>query len=140
MGVKGAVHEIAIAVREREQEIVLALLNRTLVRTEWGPGSPGNKAMTTPESNQTGDLEARVMTAVEASTTDFRTVQGLARDLNVSETAVREALVRLGDKVRRPVGADEEYADWVRASALPRTRQERWWGFRAVAGHTGPGS
>jgi hypothetical protein len=134
----GAVHEIAAAVHEREQQVVLALLNRNLAGLGPRPEAPDKEGMT-PETTKPGDLESRVMQAIESSMTDFRTVQGLARDLNVSETAIREALRHLGDKVRRPVGAEEEYADWVRSSALPRTRQERWWSFRALAGHTGPG-
>jgi hypothetical protein len=113
----------------------LWLLNRTLVDDQAATYAADNECMTTPETSGRAELASRLMQAIDASATDFRTPQGLARELGVSESAVRATLDDLGARVRRPIGGGEKYRDWYRSSARPLTWRERWWELRALAGY-----
>ncbi|PRY17621.1 hypothetical protein [Pseudosporangium ferrugineum] len=134
----GVLEKVA-ASYHREQQALLALLNLSIPATHPATESADIKGVTTQGDSGNDDLAVRVMNAIEDSKWDFRTPEGLAEELEVAEDEVRAALERLGDRVRRPIGATEEYRDWYRSSAKPRTRKERWWLFRALAGHTSPG-
>jgi hypothetical protein len=139
MSVRSAVRDKVTALHEREQQILLVLLNWNIPATHSETVAAEDEGMTIPEASGTEHLASRVMQAIDASKSDFRTPQSLAEELGVSEDSVIDALGRLGDEVRRPIGAGEQYQDWYRSSSKPRTRGESWWLFRALAGHTGPG-
>lgn len=82
------------------------------------------------------DLSALVYKALDASTTDFRLRDSLAREFNVDSADVDAAIKLLGDKVRRPVSSDGRYDDWYRLTARGLTKRERWRRFRALVGKT----
>ncbi|EFQ84694.1 hypothetical protein HMPREF0063_10035 [Aeromicrobium marinum DSM 15272] len=70
-------------------------------------------------------LEDRLERALAASDTDWRTVDSLAGELGVSAAATREAIRRMGSKVRRPARTKKSEEDWYRLSSRGLTWQER---------------
>jgi hypothetical protein len=84
-------------------------------------------------------VQGRVLEAITSSSYDFRTPASIATELKLGEDEVRDALESLGDQVRRPVGGGDQYTDWYRATSRGLTWRERWWLFRAGAGHIAPG-
>lgn len=71
-----------------------------------------------------------------STTSDFRTIESMARQLGRSTTEVRVALGLLGGEVRRPLGRDPRHATWYRLASRGLTRSERWLRFRAIASRT----
>lgn len=82
------------------------------------------------------DLGNRLVKALDASTTDFRTIASLADELGVAQDAVQHELNRLGDKVRRPLGQESRYPTWYRLASRGPTRQERMGRLKAIFGFT----
>ncbi|MHC9292036.1 hypothetical protein ACRCUN_06185 [Mycobacterium sp. LTG2003] len=81
------------------------------------------------------DLSGRILKALDASTTDFRTVVSLADELGVTREAVQQELNQLGEsRVRRPLGQEKRYPDWYRLTKKGPTRQERLGRLKAILG------
>ncbi|WP_191496158.1 hypothetical protein [Mycobacterium simulans] len=80
------------------------------------------------------DLSNRLINALDAATSDFRTVASLADELGAPENVIRHELERLGDRVRRPLGQENRYPDWYRLTQRGPTRQERLGRLKAILG------
>lgn len=84
--------------------------------------------------NSTLHLPERIVSALGRSSSDWRTVQSLAAELRVSETAVREAIASLGLRVRTPVRPKPNEVDWIRLHGRGMTWGERTRVFLAILG------
>ncbi|OZE29084.1 hypothetical protein CH278_19660 [Rhodococcus sp. 05-2254-5] len=62
--------------------------------------------------------------ALAESQHDWRTIDSLASELDVSVRDIELALIELGSEVRRPVGARGKELGYLRLSRLGKTRKE----------------
>lgn len=72
----------------------------------------------------------------DTKTADFRTIGSLSKQLGVPREHVQMGLNVLGDKVRRPWGAEDRFPDAFRLTKDGYTWREKLWRFRASAGRT----
>lgn len=81
-------------------------------------------------------MAGQVEVLLEKSPTDWRKVSSIAREIEATVDDVHAALRALGDKVRTPVGATAEEADWYRLVSKGLTKREQWRLVRAVISRT----
>ena len=78
-------------------------------------------------------LRKRLITALQESQTDWRTVSSLADELDVSVAQVRHELSILEpETVRRPRGQESKYPDWYRLTSRGLTRPEKLLRLKAI--------
>jgi hypothetical protein len=115
----------------RPPTVTAARPSRTAADDSVGEAQPVIAGKIAHEKDNS-DLATRLLEALEYSTTDFRTTESLARELDVDEHTIRRGLHDLGDTVRRPLGQQSKYPNWWRLTKKGPTRGEQLARMKAV--------
>ena len=74
---------------------------------------------------QRSDLAYRILESIEASDTDFRTLDSLSNEFSVDREMMRAELDSLTPHVRRAITFSEKFDGWYRLTSRGMTRQEK---------------
>lgn len=81
-------------------------------------------------------LRAQLIDVLKKTKSEWRTPRSLARQLDVDESDVRDALEALGNHVRRPIAARGVERDYFRLTERGTTRREKLRRLKLALGRT----